>query len=144
MQAPDAQAAVQGQKLNLLVSPQSARDKRASDHGSKAFHGKHSIYRQARIRGQIPWRHCSCGTRKLIFQFSQSRAGSSAHDDDRYTLQKRAMDELFDLQLHQPNHVWFSQVCLGYYDDSALNSQQSADIEVFAGLRLDAFVGGYY
>ena len=78
---------------------------------------------------------------QLLLQRIEPRAGRRAHRHDRRAFQKRSAHELLDFQPHQPQHVGVDQIGFRERDESARNSQQPANVEMLARLRLDRFVG---
>jgi hypothetical protein len=50
--------------------------------------------------------------------------------------------EILDFEAHEADHLRVDQVGLGDSHEAALDSQQAADIEMLARLRLDRFVSG--
>ena len=80
------------------------------------------------------------GARSSLAQFFESRAGNGAHRHHRRALQKRAGHELLHFQPHQFQDVRFHQIGLGERHDALRDSQQAANVEVLARLRLDGFV----
>ena len=81
------------------------------------------------------------GALQLPAQIVEPRAGHGTDRHHRRAFQKRTRHELLHLQPHQFQDVRVHQVGLGERHHAMRDSQQAADIEVLARLRLDGFVG---
>ena len=80
------------------------------------------------------------------FQLIQTCAGQRAHGDYRRLrrIEKRSAHIIFHFQPHHFERLRIDSIGFGEHGDAALDRQQAADIEVFASLRLDPFIGGNY
>ena len=86
----------------------------------------------------------SARARSSFLQRVQTRAAPRAHRHHRRTFQKRSAHEFLDFQPHQSQYVGIHQIGFRNGDDSPRDSQQTANIEMLARLRLDRFVRRHY
>src|SRR5208283_5389957 len=113
-----------------------------SDHGSEALDGEYAIDGQAKDRGGILRRDFGGQAREFRLQPVESgaRLRTDGNDGRAYRIEERAFEVLGHFQGHDLECLGVNQVSFRQYGDAALHRKQAADIEVFAGLRLDGFV----
>ena len=81
------------------------------------------------------------GALELLPQLIETLAGGRAHRHNRRPFEERAGHKFLRFEAGQLQDVPIHQVGLGEHHDPPRNAQQTADIEVLAGLRLDGFLG---
>src|SRR6266849_6274068 len=121
-------------------------DERAGHDRAEAFHGENAIDGKASQRGRVFRRNLGGYLGERGFQLVQTRARQRAHSDDRRfcSIQKRSAHKVFDFQPHHVERLRIHRVGFCEHGDAAADRKQAADIEMFASLRLDPFIGGDY
>src|SRR6266403_5034267 len=84
------------------------------------------------------------GSQQGVFQFQEPCSSSCADGDDWRAFEEGAAQVVFYLQADQTGGISIDQVGFREDDNAALDAEQPANIEMFAGLRLDGFVRGDY
>jgi len=128
--------------LDFLFYADRAGDQGSGDDAAESAHGECAVNGKAEVARGVLFGH-GCGElAKLFAQFGESGAGDGADGDNRRIFQKRTADKFVHFETHQLEDIPVDEVGLGEDDDSSADTEQAADIEVLARLRLDGFVGG--
>ena len=92
---------------------------------------------------------CARGGERLVdraaqrgAQLVEALAGRRRHRHDRRALEERPADRGAHVGGHHREPIVVDEIALGQHDHAAPDVEQLADVEVLAGLRHHAFVGG--
>ena len=126
----------------LFAAFQAAGDDGAGDHRAVALHAEHAVYGQAEeIRGTAG-RDLGRTAVDMGAQSVDALAGDGRDGEDGRVFQETALEEVAYVFLHQFEPLGIDHVALGQGHEAAVDAEQGADVEVFAGLRHDAFIRG--
>src|SRR6202034_1916025 len=141
MEAAHAGSLARGIKLYLRADIQGTRYERSGNNRPESLHGESAIDGKAQMLIFVSQRDRICGSEQLLFQIFHSGAASHTNRNDRSAFKKRIAHKFFDFEAHSIEYVGTD--FFGFRDryNSARDAQQAANIEVFASLRLDRFVG---
>ncbi len=144
LQAANADALPGGVQFEVVVNAKAPRDERPGDHGAVPAHRKAAVDRKARIAFHFPAGEGGRGPFESRAQFRESRAGHGAHGNDGRAFEKGASGKLLDFETRQVDHVGIGEIAFVERDQPVTDPQQTANIEMLAGLRHDRFTRGDY
>ena len=128
-------------QFDLLFFCHRAGDQCAGHHGAEPLHGKRAVEGQPEMSRSPLGGHGACGAAQRPAQLVKPCARHRTDRHHRRVLHELPGDELLHLQPHEFQNVGVHQIGLRQRHHALRNSQQSADIEMLAGLRLNGFVG---
>src|SRR6185312_16059880 len=96
---------------------------------------------QPRNRIRVTRRQPAGNANKLAIEFVKSGRFQCAHRYDRRISQKRSAQKVFNLESNDFQSLRIDHVGFCEYGYSVPDSEQTANIEMLARLRLDAFIG---
>ncbi len=112
------------------------------DDGAVALEGENAVNGQTRVaHGAAGWNlggHVFHGGAQLI----EALAAAGANGHDGRVFEKTTPHEVGDFQFDQREKVGVDEVGFRQHDHATRDPEQAADLKVFDGLRLHAFVGG--
>ncbi len=130
--------------LQLVADHDFSAKHGAGDDRAEALDREHAVDRQPEHAGRLARRHRVDGAAELAAQLVEPALGARLGRDrhDRRAGERAAGERGADLARHQVEPLGVDEVALGQRDDAAPHREQLADVEVLAGLRHDAGVGG--
>ena len=121
-----------------------ACDESARHDRTETFHGENAVDGKASQRCGIFGRNFRRDPSERGFQLIQPCARQRTHRDHRrlHRIEKRSAHIIFHFQSHHFERLRIHRIGFCEHSDAAADRKQAADVEMFASLRLDAFIGG--
>ena len=142
LQAAGAGGQGAGHEAELVPLADRAGDDRARDDRAVALEGEHAVHRQAEDVGAVPGRQAAGAGQDMLTQGRDALARAGRDGEDGGAFQEGALQEGAHVFLDQLQPVRVHHVHLGQGHEAVPDAQQGADLQMFAGLGHDAFVGG--
>jgi len=141
-----AYALALGKEFEFGLFIDSPGNQSAGNHRAEAFHGEDAINGETGEAGGIACGHLGGHTHKSALQVIHSSAGKRTdwHNPGVGWVEECPAQEVFDFQADDVEGFRVDEIGLGEHGDSATHGEQAADIEMFASLRLDGFIGRDY
>ena len=131
-----------GSHSALVAHLERAGHDRPGDHGAVALHGERAVDGQAEPLLALALMHLGAAFEQGRLEFGDALALDGGGADDGGVGQEGAGHQLAHLQLDEFLGVVVGEVAHGQGDDAGAQAEQAQDLEVFAGLGLDRFLGG--
>src|SRR5512133_2566513 len=128
--------------LNFVFLTYRTGNQRSGNDRATAPHNEDAIDRETEEGARILAAHFTPDTHQLSYQMVEAISGLGTYGHDGSPVHKRAPQVLLDFQTHDVQGLRIDEVRFREDGNAAGNIQQADDIKVFAGLRLDALVGG--
>src|ERR1700756_3032120 len=133
-----------GKQFDFVFGRNMTADQRASHYATETLDCKSAINWQAKIPLRIFFAHFAGLFYQRLGEVRKAFARLCADWNYRCAFQKRSAQKVVHLHSNQLERLAIHQINLGQSDQAALNSQQPANIEMLASLRLDGFVSRNY
>ena len=144
LHAANSHALAGGKYFEFFFFADRPGNERAGDDRAEAFHGEDAIDGKASQRRRVFRGNFGGDLGERGFQLVQACARQRTHSDYRRLrrIEKRSAHIIFHFQSHHFERLRIHRIGFCEHGDAAADGQQAADIEVFASLRLDPFIGG--
>ena len=142
LQAAGAGGQGAGHEAEFVPFADRAGNDRARDDRAVPLEGEHAVHRQAEDVGAVPGRQAAGAGQDMFAQGRDALARAGRDGEDGGAFQKSALQEGAHVFLDQFQPVRVHHVHLGQGHETVPDAQQGADLQMFAGLGHDAFVGG--
>src|SRR5215470_2821079 len=142
MNAAHAQAFAARKELHFVARGDAAAKQRAGYDGAKSLDRESAVDRQAEVAARIFAGNLEGLLQQGFFQIREARFRFRTDGNNRRALEKRTAKIVFHFQAREFERIAVDQIGLGENNQAALDPQQAADVEVFAGLRLDGLIRG--
>ena len=121
LDSPHANAFLRREELQLIVFAHRSSNQRSRDHRAKTFHGENPIHRKPRNRVRITGGKFGGDTYEFSLEICNALCLQRADRNDWRILQKRALEEVLNLEANNLQRVLIDQVRFGENGNAALN-----------------------
>ena len=130
-------------KLYFSLCMHRARHQRSGDYGSKPAHREGAVNRQSKVLRRVLFRNRCSQLLNFRAQIGQPCTRGGTDRDHRGIFEKRSPHKFVNFEAHQLDKVIVDHVGFRKDHDAIPNTQEPADVEMFASLWFDGFIGSY-